>query len=110
MKFEIRISKSETIRTNIKIRMTKTLACLRFALIWIWFGLFRISIFGFRIYPGMRTSPRSEVYRLTVAYDGTAYGGWQRQPNQRSIQELLEAAVEKVAAHTLTLTPASNGP
>jgi tRNA pseudouridine38-40 synthase len=30
--------------------------------------------------------------KLTVAYDGTAYVGWQRQANGLSIQQLLEAA------------------
>ncbi len=32
-------------------------------------------------------------YKLTLAYDGTHYGGWQIQPNAVSIQALLEKAL-----------------
>ncbi len=31
--------------------------------------------------------------KLTVAYDGTPFGGWQIQPNATSIQELIEKAL-----------------
>lgn len=31
--------------------------------------------------------------KLTIEYDGTAYCGWQRQPNALSIQEVVEKAV-----------------
>jgi tRNA pseudouridine38-40 synthase len=34
--------------------------------------------------------------RLTLAYDGTAYAGFQRQPATRTIQSELEAAIAKV--------------
>ncbi len=34
--------------------------------------------------------------KLTLAYDGTAYAGWQVQPDCTSVQEVLETAVEKV--------------
>ena len=34
--------------------------------------------------------------KLTLAYDGTAYAGWQLQPGQPTIQGALEAALEKV--------------
>ncbi len=34
--------------------------------------------------------------KLTVAYDGTQYGGWQRQPNAGTIQGLIEAALKKI--------------
>jgi tRNA pseudouridine38-40 synthase len=33
--------------------------------------------------------------RLTIAYDGTDFSGWQRQPNGLTIQECLESALEK---------------
>ena len=36
------------------------------------------------------------TYRGKLAYDGTKYAGWQVQPNQRTIQGLMETAVYKV--------------
>jgi tRNA pseudouridine38-40 synthase len=35
-------------------------------------------------------------YKLTIEYDGTPFVGWQRQANGMSIQEAVEAAVERV--------------
>jgi tRNA pseudouridine38-40 synthase len=34
--------------------------------------------------------------KLTLAYDGTAYAGWQYQPDQVTVQETLEDAIAKV--------------
>jgi tRNA pseudouridine38-40 synthase len=36
------------------------------------------------------------TFKLTVAYDGTAYAGWQIQPNGVTVQELLERALAKL--------------
>jgi tRNA pseudouridine38-40 synthase len=36
-------------------------------------------------------------FKLTVAYDGAAYGGWQLQPNALTVQEVLEKALAKIA-------------
>ena len=36
----------------------------------------------------------SRVLKLTLAYDGTAYVGWQRQAGGVSIQGLVEDALE----------------
>jgi len=32
-------------------------------------------------------------FKLTIEYDGTAYHGWQRQKNARTIQETIESAI-----------------
>lgn len=32
-------------------------------------------------------------FKLTIEYDGTAYHGWQRQKNARTIQEAIESAI-----------------
>jgi tRNA pseudouridine38-40 synthase len=34
--------------------------------------------------------------KLTLAYDGTAYAGWQYQPDRLSVQEVLQRAIESV--------------
>ena len=38
-------------------------------------------------------------YRVTVAYDGTAYFGWQRQPSHPSVQQALEDALRPFFRH-----------
>ena len=43
----------------------------------------------------MRDEARN--FKLIIAYDGTAYGGWQRQPNRVTIQQLVEEAAGKLA-------------
>jgi tRNA pseudouridine38-40 synthase len=35
-------------------------------------------------------------FKLTVMYDGTAFGGWQLQPNARTVQEVLEKAIRDI--------------
>lgn len=42
--------------------------------------------------------------KLTIAYDGTSYAGWQVQPGQTTIQSTLEAAWEKVTGERLRAT------
>lgn len=34
--------------------------------------------------------------KLTLAYDGTAYAGWQRQPGKSTLQETIERAIKAV--------------
>lgn len=42
--------------------------------------------------------------KLTIAYDGANYAGWQIQPGKPTVQQMLEAAIEKVTGqHSSTL-------
>jgi tRNA pseudouridine38-40 synthase len=45
-------------------------------------------------------------YLLTIAYDGTAYAGWQVQSNAIAIQPLVQKALETALRHPLDLTGA----
>jgi tRNA pseudouridine38-40 synthase len=42
--------------------------------------------------------PRSQHFALGVEYDGSAFHGWQRQPNQPTVQQCLEDALSRIAA------------
>ncbi len=42
--------------------------------------------------------------RLTVAYDGTNYSGWQSQINAVSVQQTLEKAIARVTAERIRVT------
>lgn len=44
---------------------------------------------------------------ITLRYDGTAYHGWQVQPNAVTVQELLQDAVEKVTGARVGITGCS---
>ena len=44
---------------------------------------------------------------LTVSYDGSAYGGWQRQENAVTVQEVLEDALAEVFGRNISVTGAS---
>ena len=44
--------------------------------------------------------------KLVVSYDGTDFGGWQRQKNARSVQEELEKALEKMHGLPVRITGA----
>ena len=41
--------------------------------------------------------------RLTIAYDGTDFAGWQVQPNQRTVQEELEKGIERLTGSPVRL-------
>ncbi|HEX2583475.1 MAG TPA: tRNA pseudouridine(38-40) synthase TruA [Chlamydiales bacterium] len=43
-------------------------------------------------------------YKLTIAYDGTNFSGWQVQQNSSAIQPLIQKALEVVLRHKLDLT------
>lgn len=40
-------------------------------------------------------------YKLTIEYDGTGYAGWQKQPDHPSIQESIEAALQRFCGETV---------
>jgi tRNA pseudouridine38-40 synthase len=42
-------------------------------------------------------------FKLTIEYDGSAYRGWQRQPNGPSIQSTIEDALKRMTRQTITL-------
>lgn len=44
--------------------------------------------------------------RLLLAYDGTDFSGWQRQQGARSVQEVLERALEKMHGHPVPVVGA----
>ncbi len=43
-------------------------------------------------------------FKLTIEYDGGGYHGWQRQKNDRTIQEAIERAVLAITGQTISLT------
>lgn len=43
------------------------------------------------------------TYRLTIAYDGTNYSGWQVQPNATSIQFLIQHALRVILREEVSL-------
>ena len=45
--------------------------------------------------------------KLEIAYDGTNYGGWQRQSNRSSVQQKLEEAVQKICGRKIAIFGAS---
>jgi tRNA pseudouridine38-40 synthase len=44
--------------------------------------------------------------KLTIAYDGTGYVGWQRQPNGISIQQVVEEALQPLARDPISIAGA----
>jgi tRNA pseudouridine38-40 synthase len=44
--------------------------------------------------------------RLLIEYDGSDFAGWARQPALRTVQDVLEAALERVTGRQLQLTVA----
>lgn len=50
--------------------------------------------------------PAERNIRLTVAYDGTAYVGWQIQPNGVSVQSKLQDALKKLTGEDISVLAA----
>ena len=42
-------------------------------------------------------------FKLTVAYDGTAYSGWQVQPHHSSVQQTIEEALQGIVGHAVKI-------
>jgi len=47
------------------------------------------------------------VYKMVVAYDGTAYHGWQKQPEDISVVQVLEQTFESVFKQKISISGAS---
>ena len=45
-------------------------------------------------------------YFIELAYNGSAYHGWQRQPNAISVQQILEEALSKLRRESISLVSA----
>ncbi len=41
--------------------------------------------------------------KMVLAYDGTEYHGWQAQPGQRTVQEVLQSRLQRVLRHPVSL-------
>ena len=54
----------------------------------------------------LRNSSSERTLKLTLAYDGSRFSGWQRQPNSRSIQQLLEEALHQLFRKKITVVGA----
>ena len=47
-----------------------------------------------------QSEPASQTWKLTLAYDGTNFSGWQVQPGETTIQGELQAALGRVTGET----------
>lgn len=47
------------------------------------------------------------TFKLILAYDGTRYSGWQLQPDRRTVQEELEAALARITQTKIRILGAS---
>jgi tRNA pseudouridine38-40 synthase len=45
-------------------------------------------------------------YTISIEYDGTEFVGWQRQQNGRSVQKVIEHALETIAGESVAVTGA----
>ncbi len=49
---------------------------------------------------------KTQRYFIEFSYDGSAYHGWQRQPNASSVQEVLEESLRKLLNQEISITGA----
>ncbi|HQH99693.1 MAG TPA: tRNA pseudouridine(38-40) synthase TruA [Deltaproteobacteria bacterium] len=48
--------------------------------------------------------PTLRNLKITLAYDGSGFHGWQLQPGKRTVQETVEAALESILQHDIRVT------
>ena len=58
-------------------------------------------------HPSSLISPPQRQLRLDVAYDGTAYAGWQVQPDEPTVQAAVEAALARLLKRPVRVLGAS---
>jgi tRNA pseudouridine38-40 synthase len=46
------------------------------------------------------------TFKLVIEYDGTAYAGWQRQPNQPTVQSAIEDVIQRITQIHVSVTAA----
>jgi len=47
------------------------------------------------------------TFKITIAYDGTEFSGWQAQPNQRTVQGVVELAWQEITGEQVRVTATS---
>jgi tRNA pseudouridine38-40 synthase len=47
-----------------------------------------------------QAAPQFQTWKLTIAYDGTDFQGWQVQPSHRTIQGELQSALERIVGES----------
>jgi len=45
----------------------------------------------------------NKTFKLTIEYDGTHFCGWQRQKEDRTVQETIEAAIETISGNPVSV-------
>jgi tRNA pseudouridine38-40 synthase len=48
----------------------------------------------------LQPAPALQTWKLTLAYDGTAFSGWQVQPGERTVQGELQAALKRICGES----------
>ncbi len=51
--------------------------------------------------PELKPESPAFRYRITVAYDGSAYAGWQVQPNHMTVQQRIEDVLQALSGETV---------
>ena len=49
------------------------------------------------------TPAAARRFKLTIAYDGTAYAGWQIQPELVCVQQVIQQTLEGIVSHTVKI-------